>query len=186
MHLDLVEARRRRRRAHEPVDANNAAPPRQQRVRVEQTARTHVLCLYALAGVASPDELRDVADLPRPGGEPAHQGRHLVPTKVASERGVVALLENAMSQMTTIRDAEPACFALAAPIDKSHRKERASRWSSRGWGHLLSLPVDHASHCRCRAVKNGSEKGVGVHLALQGCDKVWREELPRERDSAGP
>jgi transposase InsO family protein len=38
--------------------------------------------------------------------------------------------------------------------------------AQRGWGHRLSLPVYHAAHCRCRA-------------ALQDCDKVWREELPR-------
>ena len=91
MHLDLVEARRRRRKAHEPVDANNASPPRRQRERVEQAARTHVLCLYALAGVASPDVLRDVAGLPRPEGEPAYQGRRLVPAEVASERRVLVV-----------------------------------------------------------------------------------------------
>ncbi len=65
--------------------ANNTAPPRRQR-EVEQAARTHVLGLYALAGVASPDVLRDVAGLPRPEGEPAHQGRRLVLTEVASEQ----------------------------------------------------------------------------------------------------
>ena len=78
---------------------------------MEQAARTHVLCLYALAGVASPDVLRDVAGFPRPEGEPAYQGRRLV----ASERRVVALLENAMSQVAAIGDAEPVGFALAAP-----------------------------------------------------------------------
>jgi hypothetical protein len=96
---------------------------------VEQAARTYVLCLYALAGVASPDVLRDVASLPRPEGE----DRRLVPAKVASERGVVALLENAMSQMATIGDAEPVGFALAAPIEQTTPdQERAPRWSSRG------------------------------------------------------
>ena len=83
MHLDLVEARRGRRKADEPVDANNlnAAPPRRQRERVppsvEQAAQTYVLCLNALARITSPDVLRDVAGLPRPEGEPAHQGRRL-------------------------------------------------------------------------------------------------------------
>ena len=94
-----------------------------------------------------------------------------MPAKVASERGVVALLEDAMSQVTTIGDAEPVCFALAAPIEQTTPdQERASRWSSSGWGHRLSFPVEHAAHrdCRCRALENGSEKGIGVHLALQG------------------
>jgi hypothetical protein len=131
VHLDLVEARHRGRKTHEPVDANNSSPPRRQRERVEQAARTHVLCLYELAGVASPDVLRDVAGLPRPEGEPSHQGRRLVPTEVASERGVVALLENAMAQVTTIGDAEPVCFALAASIEQTTwDQEGASRWSS--------------------------------------------------------
>jgi hypothetical protein len=146
---------------------------------VEQAARTHVLGLYALAGVASLDVLHDVAVLPRPEGESAYQGRRLVPAEVASERGVVALLENAKPQVAAIGDAKPVGFALASPIEQTTPdQERATRWSSRGWSHRLAPPVDHAAHCRCRALENGSEKGVRVHLVLQGCDKVWRQELP--------
>ncbi len=76
------------------------------------------------------------AGLPRSEGEPAHQGRRLVPANVASERAVVALLENAMLQVAAIGDAEPVCFALTAPKEQTTPdQERASRWSSCGWGH---------------------------------------------------
>jgi hypothetical protein len=105
------------------------------------TFRVH--CLYALAGVATPDVLRDVAGLPRPEGEPANQGRSLVPAKMASKRGFMALLEYVMSQVAAIGDAEPVCCALAAPIEQTTSdQERSSRWSSCGWSHRLALPVD--------------------------------------------
>ena len=104
----------------------------------------------------------------------------LVPAKVASERRIVALLENAMSQVAAIGDAKPVGFALASPIEQTTpEQECASCWSSDGWSHRLAPPVDHAAHCRCSALENGTEKGIGAHLALQGCDKVWRQKLPR-------
>jgi hypothetical protein len=161
VHLDLVEARRRRRKAHEPVDANNASPPRRQRERVEQAARTHVLCLYALAGVASPDVLRDVAGFPRPEGEPAYQGRCLVPAEVASERRVVALLENAMSQVAAIGDAEPVGFALAAPIQQTHcirNTPPAGRavGGATGWPLLSTMPPTVAAAPLKLSPKKGS------------------------------
>ncbi len=63
----------------------------------------------------------------KPEGKPAYQGRRLVQAKVASERGVVALLENAKSQAAAIGDAEPVCFALAPTIEQTMQdQERAS------------------------------------------------------------
>jgi len=64
---------------------------------VKKTARTAVVSLHALAGLAGADIFGYVEVLAHPEGKAAHQRPRLGPPKVAAQWAIVALMKNLLA-----------------------------------------------------------------------------------------
>jgi hypothetical protein len=73
MILDHVESPFRRRQFCYPIDSNHSPAPRLEWERVKKTARTAVVHLHALAGLAGAKMLGHVEVLTHPEGKVGHQ-----------------------------------------------------------------------------------------------------------------
>jgi hypothetical protein len=96
---------------------------------MEEAARTAVLRLRPLARLACAHVLGDVDILPHPEGEAAHQRSRLGPSKMPSQRSVVALAEHLRPQTPAGGDAQPVCCALPTLVQQAaaHQKRTAGR-----------------------------------------------------------
>jgi hypothetical protein len=70
---DHVESPFCRRQASDPIDSNHSPAPRREWERVKKTARTAVVSLHALAGLAGANIFGYVEVLAHPEGKAAHQ-----------------------------------------------------------------------------------------------------------------
>ena len=177
-HLHLVESCRRRGQAEQPVDPNHAAPPRGQGKWVQQTAGAHMIRLGALADLARANIGGHIASLPRPEGEPADQRRRLVSSEVPTQRGVVALREDAPPQTTPVRHAEPVRLTLPPAVEQATaNNEGAARRARCRGGDGAAAAVDRTTHRGSGTLEDGAKEWVRWHLLNPRGEEVRGEEM---------